>query len=198
MADDPSVTTWIALLRQGQSEAAEQLWQRYFARLVEFARGKLRGMSRAAADEEDVALSAFHSFCRAADRYPRLDNRLDLWRLLVTMTAHKAWKERRRQFTLKRGGPPGEQGPRYSPTSAAELLELDEIIGTEPSPDFAVLVAEHYQTLLERLPDDDLRLIARLRIEEATNAEIAAKLGCSERTVERRLALIRGYWEESL
>ncbi len=197
MADDPSVTTWIALLRQGQSEAAEQLWQRYFARLVEFARGKLRGMSRAAADEEDVALSAFHSFCRAAERYPRLDNRLDLWRLLVTMTAHKAFQERRRQFTLKRGGP-GDTGLPTSPTSAADLLELDEIIGTEPSPDFAVLVAEHYQTLLDRLPDDGLRLIARLRIEEATNAEIAAKLGCSERTVERRLALIRGYWEESL
>ena len=75
---------------------------------------------------------------------------------------------------------------------------LDDIIGTEPSPDFAVLVAEQFQALLGVLPDDELRLVARLRLEEQTNAEIAARLQCSERTVERKLALIRGFWEEAL
>lgn len=196
MSTDPSVTTWIGLLRKGDSEAAQQLWERYFSRLVEFARGKLHGASRRAADEEDVALSAFHSFCLAADRFPRLNNRQDLWQILVMLTARKAFQERRRQWTRKRGG---EGGPTPAgPVTLAGEADLDEIIGTEPTPDFAVLVAEQFQFLLGLLPDDDLRLIARLRLEEYTNAEIAARLGCSERTVERKLALIRGFWEESL
>jgi RNA polymerase sigma factor (sigma-70 family) len=179
------VTTWIGLLRAGDGEAAQQLWQRYFSRLVEFARGKLHGASRRAADEEDVALSAFHSFCVAAERFPRLNNRQDLWQVLVMLTARKAFQERRRQWALKRGGE----------AAAAEGADLDEIIGAEPTPDFAVLVAEQFQALLAALPDEDLRLIARLRLEEHTNAEIAARLGCSERTVERKLALVRGFWE---
>jgi DNA-directed RNA polymerase specialized sigma24 family protein len=44
---------------------------------------------------------------------------------------------------------------------------------------------------------DDLRQVARLRLEEYTNGEIAGRLGCSERTVERKLVLIRGFWEET-
>jgi RNA polymerase sigma factor (sigma-70 family) len=189
--NDHSVTTWIGLLRQGDNEAARQLWQRYFRRLVEFARGKLHGTPRRAADEEDVALSAFHSFCVAADRFAQLSNRQDLWQILVMLTARKAFQERRRQWAQKRGGA-GEPGQRCS--TAEE--ELDEIVGTEPTPDFAVLVAEQFHALLQALPDDELRQVARLRLEEYTNAEIAEKLSCSERTVERKLALIRGFWEE--
>jgi RNA polymerase sigma factor (sigma-70 family) len=190
VSTDHSVTTWLSLLRAGDGDAAQQLWERYFGRLVEVARGKLRGASRRAADEEDVALSAFHSFCAAADRFPRLSNRQDLWQVLVMLTARKAFQERRRQQARKRGGRPADTGP--------AAIDLDAIIGTEPSPDFAVLVAEQFQALLRALPDDELRLVARLRLEEQTNTEIAARLQCSERTVERKLALIRGFWEESL
>jgi DNA-directed RNA polymerase specialized sigma24 family protein len=42
-----------------------------------------------------------------------------------------------------------------------------------------------------------LREIARLRLEDSSNSEIATRLQCSERTVERRLALIRAVWEEN-
>lgn len=197
LAMSHSVTTWIGLLREGNSEAAQQLWERYFARLVEFARGKLHGTSRRASDEEDVALSAFHSFCVAAERFPRLTNRQDLWQILVMLTARKAFQERRRQCSQKRGGPTGENGTR-GPGPLFEDPDLDEIVGSEPTPDFSILVAEQFHALLALLPDEDLRLVAQLRLEEYTNAEISARLHCSERTVERKLALIRGFWEESL
>src|SRR5262245_15997347 len=87
-----SVTAWIASLKAGNAEAAEALWRRYFEALVRLARARLRGTSRAVADEEDAALSAFDSFCRGAacGRYPRLDDRDDLWRLLVVITERKA------------------------------------------------------------------------------------------------------------
>jgi RNA polymerase sigma factor (sigma-70 family) len=183
-----SVTTWIGELRQGNTAAAQQLWERYYGQLLQFARGKLRGAPRRAADEEDVALSAFHSFCQAAGRFPRLSSRDDLWQILIMLTARKASHQRRRQQAQKRGGannnPGGEQ-------------ELEEIIGSEPSPQFAAMIAEEFETLLNRLPDQGLRQIARLRLEEYSNAEIADLLQCSERTVERRLALIRAVWEET-
>jgi RNA polymerase sigma factor (sigma-70 family) len=190
-----SVTTWIGLLRQGDGDAAQQLWERYFARLVEFAHGKLRGTSRRASDEEDVALSAFHSFFRAANRFPRLNDRNDLWQILVMLTARKAFQERRRQQSSKRGG--RVDGEARQCALATELPELDDIIGPEPSPEFTVMVGERLQTLLDVLPDEELREVARLRLEEHTNTEIAAKLQCSQRTVERKLLLIRGFWEKS-
>src|SRR5206468_6738159 len=93
MAAGESVSQWLCLLRDGDSAAAQRLWELYFHRLVGLARVKLQGRPRRAADEEDVALSAFASFCRNAEagRFPQLADRDDLWRLLVTLTERKAF-----------------------------------------------------------------------------------------------------------
>jgi hypothetical protein len=56
-----SVTGWIGHIKRGDHAAARTLWERYFDRLVRLARGKLAGVRGLAADEEDVALSAFDS-----------------------------------------------------------------------------------------------------------------------------------------
>src|SRR4051794_12636924 len=99
--DDPgSVSRWIGELKGGDPAAAQPLWDRYYARLVRLARVKLR-RSRprgAEADEEDAALSAFESFCTgmARGRFPQLADRDDLWRLLVVITARKAWAQSQR------------------------------------------------------------------------------------------------------
>src|SRR5436309_4156959 len=92
MSSAGSVTTWVGRLRAGDGAAAQRLWERYFRRLVGLARERLRGLRRRAADEEDVALSAFDSFCRGVGqgRFPRLDDRNNLWELLVVITARKA------------------------------------------------------------------------------------------------------------
>jgi DNA-directed RNA polymerase specialized sigma24 family protein len=57
-------------------------------------------------------------------------------------------------------------------------------------------VAEECSRLLDRLGDGSLRQVAIWKMEGFTNAEIAAKLGRSEQTVERRLARIRELWED--
>src|SRR5205085_8369771 len=106
MSSDVSVTNWINQLKAGEPEAARRLWDGYFRRLVGLARGKLEGSPRRAADEEDVALSAFGSLCRGAEggRFPHLLDRDSLWQLLVAITAHKAHDLRRREERKKRGG----------------------------------------------------------------------------------------------
>src|SRR5262245_48701755 len=178
-----SVTTWIGLLKTGQDEAAQRLWERFFPRLLEVARAKLRGLPRRATDEEDVALSAFHTLCRAATlgRVPQLNNREDLWRTLVLITSGKAVDQKRHQLAQKRGGvPPG------AADADSELAVLEEVVGKEPDPAFAALVAEQCELLLRRLDDDEMRQIALLKLEGYTTEEIAERLQCSPRTVKRR------------
>src|SRR5438874_9578101 len=106
MSSEGSVTRWVMALKDGDADAAQPLWERYHRRLVSLARQKLRTARRREADEEDVVQSAFHSFFRgvAGGRFPRLDDRDDLWRLLVVITARKALDQLAREHSRRRGG----------------------------------------------------------------------------------------------
>jgi DNA-directed RNA polymerase specialized sigma24 family protein len=198
MSSDGSVSLWLSQLQAGEHAAAQQLWERYFRRLVGLARKKLRDTPRRAADEEDVALSAFDSFCRAAvqGRFPRLDDRDDLWRLLVTLTARKALQLARHETRQKRGGGAvrGESGISPPDGASAEDAGLEQVIGPEPTPEFAAQMAEQCQRLLEILGDGELRSIALWKLEGDTTEQIAARLNRVPRTVERKLGVIRTIW----
>ncbi|HLJ94634.1 MAG TPA: ECF-type sigma factor [Gemmataceae bacterium] len=195
MASDGSITGWIGQLKAGDQAAAQQLWERYFHRLVGLARKKLRGTRRRAADEEDVALSAFDSFCRGAEngRFPQLGDRDNLWHLLVVLTARKAWHLRRDEARQKRARVvPWPEGD----SNRVDDVGMEQIVGQEPSPEFAASVAEEYELLLSRLADPEMEAIAIWKMEGFTNEEIAAKLDCSLRTIERKLRIIRGRWAQ--
>src|SRR6516164_3775705 len=106
MPSQGSITHWIDLLQAGDPDAVRPLWERYFGQLVHRARTALRGKANLGADEEDVALSAFDSFCRSTQqgRFPNLADRDDLWRLLVVFTARKASRLLRDASRHKCGG----------------------------------------------------------------------------------------------
>jgi DNA-directed RNA polymerase specialized sigma24 family protein len=191
-----SVTRWLGSLKTtGDPAAVEQLWKRYFEHLVALAHRRLQGTARVAANEEDVALSAFDSFCRAAaaGRFPQLADRDSLWRLLVTLTLRKAGHLARHEGRRKRGGAAAvTPGPGEGPT-------LEDIPSSEPDPAFAVEMAEQCESLLRRLAarDPKLREIAELRLEGYTVKEIAPRVGYVERTVKRKLDRIRDIWQEA-
>jgi RNA polymerase sigma factor (sigma-70 family) len=197
--DSGSVTQWLGALRGGDPDAAQPLWERYFARLVRLAQARLRSRPGRGAgeDEEDAALSAFDSFCRAATegRFPRLDDRDDLWRLLVAITERKATDQIRRAGRQKRGG---GRVRTEADLDAAILGDkqagLDGIAGPPLTPEFAAEFAEEYRRLFEALNNEELRRIAVWKLEGYSVEEIAAKLGCARRTVARRLELIRTLW----
>jgi DNA-directed RNA polymerase specialized sigma24 family protein len=194
MTSDGSVTHWLHLLKAGDRAAAQPLWEGYFRRLVALARRRLLGTPRRVADEEDVALSAFDSFCRGAEqgRFPKLEDRGDLWQLLVLLTARKAGQFVRHQCREKRGG--GKNLTEADLADAGEGDGLAAAVGTEPTPEFAAQVADECRRLLDALPDAELRQIAVWKMEGHTTEEIAARLRCVPRTVERRLRLIRDLW----
>jgi len=198
MCSDGSVTHWFDELRRGNSVAAQALWERYFPELVRLAQKKLRGLPRRAADEEDVAASAMESFFQAAQagRFPNLADRDDLWRLLIRMTARKVVDLRRRETRRCRGGGRVRAASEVpSPGSDSGPPDLAEIIGRAPTPELAAIMAEECRRLLGQLAEADLRTLAVAKMEGYTNREIAERLDCSVRTVERRLQLIRKKWQ---
>ena len=185
MPSEGSVTCLLAPAQAGNPAAVQQLWERYFRRLVGLARQRLHGAAPAGGDAEDVALSALASFCRNAERgrFPQLADRDGLWRLLMVITARKAAHvlrdERHEPQALG-----GEAAP-----------DLERLLSREPTPELAAQMAERYRRLLEGLGDRDLESVAVWRMEGYTVEEIAARLGCVARTVKRKLGLIRGIWE---
>jgi len=191
------VTRWVTALKGGDAAAAQPLWERYHRRLVALARRKLRAARRRAADEEDVVQSAFHSFFRgvARGRFPQLDDRDNLWRLLVVITARKALDQLAHERTKRQGGGTLQGESRISPVGPdRDEAAIEQVVGDEPTPEFAAQVAEEYRRLLELLGDDTLRRVAVWKMEGLTTDEIAGRLDCSQRTVARKLEAIRVIW----
>jgi DNA-directed RNA polymerase specialized sigma24 family protein len=187
MPADAPVTVWLDRLRAGDSAALQPLWDRYFHRLVGLARARLRTAPKRVADEEDVALSAFDSFCRNAEagRFPDLADRESLWRLLAGFTARKALHHVRDATRRKRGGG-------IAPADGSGVLA--EVLGHEPDPGLAAEMAEECDRLLAALGDPDLKKVALLRMDGHSVEEVAAAVGCALRSVKRKLHLIRSIW----
>ncbi len=198
MPSEGSVTHWLDDVRRGDSAAAQAIWERYFRQLVHFARTRLVGLRRSTADEEDVALAALASFFDAVqhDRFPRLEDRHDLWRLLLSITARKAVDLRRRETRQRRGG--GKAAGQSAVPGELSAECLDEIVGNEPTPEFAVMMLEQCRILLDDLDEPDLQSLALAKLQGYSNEEIAAQWVCSIRTVERRLHRIRKRWQRRL
>ncbi len=184
-----SITHWLLQLRSGNRNAAQPIWEKYFCRLVRLARIQLNRTSRRVADEEDVVICAFDSFCRGAEhgKFPKLDDRTDLWRVLVTITERKAINQVNYVSRKKRS----------PPTGTVVFSDVEHVQEISPSPWFCARAAELYLELIGGLRDDELRSIAVWKLEGYSNEEIGEKLECSLRTVERKLALIRQQWIES-
>jgi len=197
MSSGGSVTRWVTALKGGDAAAAQPLWERYHRKLVSLARQKLRSARRRVADEEDVVQSAFHSFFQgvARGRFPQLDDRDNLWRLLVVITARKALDQLAHEYSKRRGGGTLQGESRISPGEPGwDEAAIEQVVGEEPTPEFAAQVAEEYEQLLDLLGEETLRRVAVWKMEGLTNDEIAGKLDCSRRTVARKLETIRVLW----
>src|SRR5215472_8164885 len=99
-----SVTNLICQVKEGDAAAVQELFARYFRRLLGLARAKLQGKDLRVADEEDVVNSALAGFFLGAERgqYTQLHDRDDLWHLLVKITIRKAQRLVKEQGRQKR------------------------------------------------------------------------------------------------
>lgn len=186
---DDDISQWIAQARQGDQDAIRKLWAKYVNRLLRVARFEIGQQPRRTYDEEDIVQSAMNSFFKkTSDRFADVEHRDDLWRVLVTITRRKAISAQRKQTAIKRGG--------RIKTGAAD--EVAQIVGSEPTPEFAAMVAEECRQRLDQLDriDSTLRIVAQLKLEGHTNEEIAEQLSRTTRTVARKIRRIRSIWSE--
>tara|TARA_R110002049_G_scaffold72490_8_gene187599 strand:- start:6354 stop:7007 length:654 start_codon:yes stop_codon:yes gene_type:complete len=190
----------LARVRDGEDDATTELWERYFQRLVRIAAKRLPTNLRRTGDEEDIAISAFHSFIAGIrrDQFPDLSGPDNLWGLLITLTSRKVNAHLRFQTRQKRGGG-NVRGESVFMDSSGELSRggIGEVTGDNAAPDLHAELAEACDGLLSELSDDQLRQIAVMRMDGYLVDEIAEKMQLSKRAVERRLQLIRRTWAEA-
>lgn len=196
---DSDVTLWLRALESGDQEAAAQLWACCYPRLLRHARQRLPERLRRVLDEEDVALSAFKSLCLGAAQgsFAEIQGRDELWRMLLCITSRKAQGYIRHETRQKRGGGKvrGESIFLMGGGDRSSDGGLHQIPDEAQSPEMLAEFTGECEKLLDALEDETLQTIALLRMEGYSVQEIAERVGCAKRSVERRLNLIRTIWQ---
>ena len=195
---DEPVSLWIEQLSQADPLAAQRLWEHFCQRLMNYARGRLKAATRRVYDEEDAALSAFHSLCRGieAQKFPNVGDRDNLWALLVVIASRKIINRNRYDNQQCRNGSRTLGESVLQNASDAET-PLNNIPAREPTPELSAEVADLSQHLLQLLPETDLQQIVLLKLEGHTNDEVAERMSLTRRTIQRKLERIRRCWLES-
>jgi len=190
-----SVSQWIAGLKEGEKDAAQQLWTRYWDDLVKLARKHLHGVRRRELDEEDVAQDVFFSLCRGASagKFSRLSSRDDLWSLLIKITRNKAVDEFRRQNRQVRGA--GRVRGHSVLVSAGSSADkgFQDIVAQPADQETLVALKEMDELIRQDLREEDtsgvVEKVYLLIRDGLTHQEIADRLDCSTKTVQRKLEL---------
>jgi RNA polymerase sigma factor (sigma-70 family) len=165
--------------RDGDEDASREIFERYLARLTALARSRLAPRLTRRTDPEDIVLSAYRSFfVGARDGRFVLQRSGDLWRLLVSITLHKLYRQVKRHSAESRD------------VQREKILEEAHAFSREPTVDEAVALADELEAILKPL-DPLLRRVLELRLQGQSLEEIAAITMRSERTVRRSLAELR-------
>lgn len=198
MAQSHSITELIERLHASESAAERAIWNRCIETLVTRARARLGQLPRRAADEEDIAIQAFNAFLRGVKdrRFHRLENREDLWQILAMLTERKVIAMIRHERAQKRGGGHvlGETAFGHQPAGETGSPGLHGC--EDPSPATLDMFTVEVREMLDTLDDELLRAIAIGKLEGYRNRELAHRLGIAQRSVERKLNLIRLKWEQ--
>lgn len=168
--------------REGEQDAATELFLKYGARLQALARSQTSRALASRFDPEDVIQSVFRTFFRRAAKglydVPEGD---ELWQLLLVLALNKirdlAAHHGAQKRDVKRTQDTGEMGgtlPSQSSMQQTSMQTLEVVLD-----DF-----------LGNLPETQAT-VARLRMEGYQVDEIAQRTGRSKRTIERILNSLR-------
>lgn len=192
---DHSVTEHLGGLIEGDQDAINRIWERYFGRVLQLARARLRDCPRRYLDEDDVTQHAFANFFQQVKqgRFPKLDNRNDLWQVLAMIVNRKAI-DQFRAVTSQKNGYGKVRGGSINQNSELQPV-VEAVKDLEPTGEIAAEFSEEFERRLDKL-DKNQRNVVMLKLTGHKNREIAQKLDTPLRTVERWLAQIRDRWEK--
>ena len=176
------VAELVGRLRNGDPQAAEEIFTRYAQRLICLAEQQLSRKLAARLDGADVVQSVFRTFFRrSAVGEFRIDSSAELWRLLVQITVRKA-RAHGRQHTAGIRDVAAEV-----PGGSSAVIHA---VAHEPGPAEAAALVDQIQDLLRGLPALYCDLL-QLRLEGYSVSDTATRLGVSRRTVHRGLHLLQ-------
>ncbi len=192
MSQDHSFTDLMDRLRAGDRDAAAEVFHRFSHRLIALARSRLDHLLRTKVDPEDVLQSVYKSFfLRHAEGEYAVDSWDSLWSLLTVITLRKCIR-RREFFRAARRDVLREAGP--LPEADASGADW-EALAQGPTPSEAACLAEAVERLMQELAPRERDILA-LSLQGYTCGEISARVGRTERTVQRVLQRIRRRIEE--
>jgi hypothetical protein len=190
-ADPGSITQWLHKLKSGDPDAANQLWCRYYPRLVQTASRYLRGSADRAIGGEDIAQSVFQTFYRSATEgdYLEAGNRDELWKLLVIFAIKRIKRHRCAEES--------QVCTLLASASQEGNLSLADLRTPQAEAQMADLL-EHLLKLLDQEdPSGELRRIGVLYLEDQPPREIAKQVQRRTTTILQKLRLITILWEQS-
>lgn len=198
-----SVSILISKVKEGDEDSVRELWNRYSGALVRSAQTRISKQVAAKVDSEDLAQSVFFAIYRGAveDKFDQLNDRAGFWTLVLAITRRKAVDRIRNLTAAKRGG---AAAMRASQEAVGESVAniVDRALSREVDPQVEVECEDLLESLKQQLDIEDasgmLTRVAMSRIAGLSVKEIAAELDRTERTVERKLSLIRSLWSESI
>jgi RNA polymerase sigma factor (sigma-70 family) len=181
--DDASIHL-VARWRQGDQQAAQELFERYVSRLIALAQSRLSSKLAGRIDAEDVVQSAYRSFFAAArDGRFQIQRGGELWRLLVATTLHKLHDQIKRHRAQKRN-------VQREQSLEDSLLGIEADLTQQPSPVEAVALVDEVQEVMRGLEPLHRRVL-ELRLEGYNLDEIGASIDRCPQTVRRILERIK-------
>ncbi len=175
-------------LRSGDQRVIQEFCRLYAGPLEGLADQRLASRLRRRVGPEDVVQSVCRTFLRRmrAGEFTLPDSE-SLWRLLCSITLVKIREQARLHQRQKRDV--GREVPLGTFTSGSEEPHA-ALEASAPSPEEAAEFADQFELLISSLDNEESRLV-HLKLEQYTNDEVAAQLGCSERTVRRILKRVQ-------
>jgi RNA polymerase sigma factor (sigma-70 family) len=166
-------------LNRGDSQAMQQLFDRYSEQLVRLAGKNIHPALLKRFDGEDVVQSVFRTFFRRQEEGKiQIEHSQQLWQLLATITLCKTRSHARRHTAEKRNAK-AEEG------IAADL----QLFEREPSPEDALAMWEEIDAALDGLPERAGKILSN-RLEGKNKSEIAKEMNLSRQTIHRILRLV--------
>jgi RNA polymerase sigma-70 factor, ECF subfamily len=180
----PSDHSLIERIRGGDDDAATTLYQRYADRVKWFVQSRASDKLKQQVEPEDIVQSIFKSVFKGMEsRGYDAPEGGTLWHLIAVVAIHKIRKNATRRNAAMRDS---------RRTESLDSFDAGQTSEVEASQEMELAVREAIESLS---PQE--QSVVNLRLQSYSVEEIAKQLGCSPRTVERRLQQVRAALSES-
>ncbi|HVS35225.1 MAG TPA: sigma-70 family RNA polymerase sigma factor [Gemmataceae bacterium] len=186
MPTSPEEQVLIDLWRGGDQNAAREIVDRYFDRLLVLARRRISQRLSSRVDPEDIVQSVFRTFfLRLKDGQFVFQDEDDLCKLLMRITLHKTLRQVAFHKAAKRD-------PNLETNQGDNHREqLLSILDKEPSAEASIAFLDQLEHFLSQL-DPQARRIIELRLQGSSNDEIAKELNLKyDRKIRRVVERVR-------